>query len=42
MRGAGEPVPELDFPGEILASPNAAQRMEFELFERLAHHVETE
>ena len=42
MRGAGEPVFECDFPpgsdmmGEILSSPMAAERMEFELFSRLA------
>ncbi len=46
MRGAGEPVFEDDFPpgsdmmGQILAGPKAAQRMEFELFDRLAHHVD--
>ena len=42
MRGAGEPVFENDFPqgsdmvGEILSSPKAIERMEFELFSRLA------
>ncbi len=46
MRGAGEPVFEHDFPpnsdvmGQISTGPNAAERMEFELFDRLAHHVE--
>ena len=43
MRGAGEPVFEFDFPpgsdivGEILSGPKAAERMEFELFNRLAN-----
>jgi hypothetical protein len=42
MRGAGEPVFENDFPpgsdivGEVLSGPKAAERMEFELFSRLA------
>ncbi|KAF8533552.1 HNH endonuclease-domain-containing protein [Trichophaea hybrida] len=42
MRGAGEPVFEVDFPpgsdmmGEIMSGPMAAERMEFELFSRLA------
>lgn len=42
MKGAGEPVFENDFPpgsdmiGEILDGPKAAERMEFELFTRLA------
>ena len=42
MRGAGEPVFENDFPpgsdivGEVLGGPKAAERMEFELFSRLA------
>ena len=46
MRGIGEPAHEQDFPpgsdmmGEIQAGPNAAERMEFELFDRLAHHTE--
>ncbi|KAK9247048.1 hypothetical protein V1506DRAFT_104241 [Lipomyces tetrasporus] len=41
MRGAGEPSFEMDFPpgsdmmGEILGGPNAARRMEAELFSRL-------
>ncbi|EFW99391.1 hypothetical protein CMQ_7759 [Grosmannia clavigera kw1407] len=41
MRGAGEPIFENDFPsysdmmGEIMEGPKAAQRMEFELFNRL-------
>jgi len=42
MRGAGEPVFENDFPpgcdmvNEVLGGPKAAERMEFELFSRLA------
>jgi hypothetical protein len=46
LRGIGEPTHELDFPpgsdimGEIQAGPKAAERMEFELFDRLAHHME--
>jgi hypothetical protein len=42
MKGAGEPVFEHDFPlgsdmiGSILKGPKAAERMEFELFNRLA------
>lgn len=42
MRGAGEPSFEHDFPpgsdiiGSILEGPEAAKRMEFELFNRLA------
>ncbi len=45
-RGTGEPLFEDDFPpgsdmmGEILAGPKAAQRMEFELFDQLAHHID--
>jgi hypothetical protein len=45
MRGAAEPVYEDDFPsgsdmvGQILAGPNATKRMEYELFDRLGHHV---
>ncbi len=45
MRGAGEPYFEHDFPpgsdimGDILEGPKAAERMEFELFDRLAHHM---
>ncbi|KAK9234188.1 HNH endonuclease-domain-containing protein [Lipomyces kononenkoae] len=41
MRGAGEPVHEFDFPpgtdmiGDILSGPQAAQRMEAELFSRV-------
>ncbi|KAF8424374.1 HNH endonuclease-domain-containing protein [Tirmania nivea] len=44
MRGAGEPVFEVDFPprsdvmGEIMQGPMAAERMEFELFSRLESH----
>ena len=46
MRGAGEPVFEHDFPpgsdmmGQILHGPKAAERMEFELFGRLAAQME--
>ena len=46
MRGAGEPRFEHDFPpgsdivGDILNGPRAAERMEFELFNRLAVQVE--
>ncbi len=46
MRGAGEPRFEHDFPpgsdivGDILHGPRAAERMEFELFNRLAAQVE--
>ncbi|KAI9879850.1 MAG: hypothetical protein M1830_006873 [Pleopsidium flavum] len=46
MRGAGVPAFEHDFPpgsdmvGEILGGPMAAERMEFELFSRLAVHGE--
>lgn len=42
MRGAGEPIFENDFPpgsdimGEILRGPKAGERMEFELFSRIA------
>ena len=42
MRGEGEPVFECDFPhgsdivGEIMSGPKAGERMEFELFTRLA------
>ena len=42
MKGAGELVFEYDFPpssdivGSILKGPKAAERMEFELFSRLA------
>lgn len=42
MKGAGEPTFELDFPpgsdmmGRILKGPKAVERMEFELFSRLA------
>jgi hypothetical protein len=45
MKGAGEPIFEHDFPpgsdmmGQILKGPRAADRMEFELFGRLAAHV---
>ncbi|KAL2054126.1 hypothetical protein ABVK25_005665 [Lepraria finkii] len=44
MRGAGEPSFEIDFPpgsdmlSEIREGPKAAERMEFELFSRLALH----
>ena len=46
MRGAGEPIFEHDFPpgsdivGQILSGPKAAERMEFEVFSRLAAQVE--
>ena len=46
MRGAGEPRFEHDFPpgsdivGDILNGPKPAERMEFELFSRLAAQVE--
>jgi len=46
MRGAGEPLFEHDFPpgsdivGDILNGSKAAERMEFELFSRLAAQVE--
>ena len=42
MKGEGEPVLEFDFSpgsdmvGEIMKGPNAAERMEVELFSRLA------
>ena len=48
MRGAGVPVFEHDYPpgsdivGDILSGPMAAERMEFELFNRLAAQVEFE
>ena len=44
MRGEGEPSFECDFPpgsdivGDIIGGPKAAERMEFELFGRLAVH----
>ena len=46
MRGAGEPLFEHDFPpgsdmiGCILEGPKAAERMQFELFNRLATQFE--
>ncbi|KAG9238857.1 hypothetical protein BJ875DRAFT_479915 [Amylocarpus encephaloides] len=46
MRGAGEPRFEHDFPpgsdivGDILCGPKSGERMEFELFSRLAAQVE--
>ncbi len=46
MRGAGEPRFEHDFPpgsdivGDILDGPKSAERMEFELFSRLAAQVD--
>jgi hypothetical protein len=46
MKGAGEPIFEHDFPpgsdivGDILRGPRSAERMEFELFGRLAAQVE--
>ncbi len=42
MRGAGEPIFEHDFPpgsdimGSILKGPKATERIEFELFNRMA------
>jgi len=42
VRGEGEPLFECDFPpgsdivGEIMSGPKAGERMEFELFTRLA------
>jgi hypothetical protein len=46
VRGAGEPVFEHDFPpgsdimGSIREGPKATERMEFELFSRLATQFE--
>jgi len=46
MRGAGEPVFEHDFSpgsdmmGQIRCGPKAAERMEFELFNRLGSQME--
>lgn len=46
MKGAGEPHFDTDFPpgsdimGDILSGPKAAERMEFELFDRLAHQMD--
>ena len=46
MKGAGEPHFEHDFPPgsdrleDIRSGPKAAERMEFELFDRLAHHMD--
>jgi hypothetical protein len=46
MMGAGEPIFEHDFPpgsdivGSILKGPKAAERMEFELFNRMAVQFE--
>jgi hypothetical protein len=46
MKGAGEPIFEHDFPpgsdmiGSILKGPKAAERMEFELFNRIATQFE--
>jgi hypothetical protein len=46
MKGDGEPVFEHDFPpgsdmiGSILKGPKAAERMEFELFNRIATQFE--
>lgn len=48
VRGAGEPLLEHDFPpgsdmmGEILSGPKAAERMEFELANRLAIRASAE
>lgn len=42
MRIVGEPISEIDFPpgsdmvGEVLSSPKAEERMEYELYSRLA------
>jgi hypothetical protein len=46
MKGAGEPRFEHDFPpgsdivGDILRGPRASERMEFELFNRVAAHMD--
>ena len=46
MKGAGEPTFEHDFPsgsdimGDIREGPKAAERMEYEIFGRLALHME--
>ena len=46
MKGAGEPTFEHDFPPgcdimrEIRNGPKAVERMEFEIFGRLATHIE--
>jgi hypothetical protein len=46
MKGAGEPNFEHDFPpgsdmiGDILKGPKAAERMELELFNRMATQIE--
>lgn len=46
MRGVGEPIFEHDFPpgsdimGDIRGGPKAAERMESELFGRLAVHMD--
>ena len=46
MKGAGEPyfeydfLPGLDIMGDIQSGPKAAERMEFELFDRLAHYMD--
>jgi hypothetical protein len=48
MRGGGEPMFEHDFPpgsdmiGQIVHGPKPAERMEFELFNRLAAQVEVD
>jgi len=45
MRGAGEPVFEVDYPpgsdmiGDIMSGPKPAERMEFEVFTRLSGHT---
>lgn len=45
IRGVGEPIYEHDFPpgsdilGEIRDGPKAAERMQFELFSRLAAYA---
>lgn len=48
MRAAGEPIFEHDFPpgsdmaGQIRLGPKAAERMEFELFDRLSGFIHDE
>ena len=45
MRGAGEPVFEVDYPSDsdmirdIMSGPKPAERMEFEVFTRLNGHT---
>lgn len=46
VRGVSEPLSENDYPlgsdmvGDILRGPEGYERMEFELFNRLAMHVD--